>query len=347
MRLFGDENVFGSLRPASRACVVDSDLVGRVQGDFANLPDIESLSDSICEVVNLRGMEDWDSTGMDRRQEQLSQYIDWVKKYGAEREDFDGVFPPRQDYRRELGVGRTYCSWISLQQRTRECRPSALSGLPWRVYELHQVNCQPRLLPKYIRDNAPSCRDNFQILSKYFENPDKWKKAIADYYGYPIAKGKKLLIRIIYGAHYATGVAPDVLICPKGLYLEVRNAIEQLKQDASFTSNMQLPNVVSDERPEYSALSIFLGGMEYDCTSFLKKSLEGRGYEVISLVHDGVYFACPDSRCVSEDFKILRGEISEAFGVDVSIKDLSGEKVCTENISNPTGWVSIENPPLG
>ena len=68
---------------------------------------------------------------------------------------------------------------------------------------------------------------------------------------------------------------------------------------------------------------------------------------MISLVRDGVYFSCPDSRCISEDFKSIRREITEVCGVDVSIKDISGEKVCMENTSITTGWLSIGHSPLG
>ena len=276
MRLFGDVDVFGPTQAASRECVADSGLVERAPGDFLNLSEVETLSDTICEVVNLRGMEECASTGNDRRKEQLSQYIDSVKQYGVERGDFEGVFSLCQHYRHKLGVGRAYCSWLSLHQCSRECRPRALSGLPWRVYELDQVNCQPSLLFKCIRDNFPSCSTNFQILAKYCENHDKWKKAIADYYGRTLSDAKNVLIRILYGAHYATGVSPDVLICLKGLYVEVRKAVDQLKQDSSFTSMLQLRSVLSAERPEFPALSIFLGGVGYSCTSVLKKSLEER-----------------------------------------------------------------------
>ena len=177
------------------------------------------------------------------------------------------------------------------------------------------------------------------IISRSYPNNAKTLtggKDIANYYGVHISYAKNLVIRILYGAHYATGVSPDVLIRMRGLFVEIRNAVEKLKKDSLFASIMELHNGLWGERPEYSAPSIFLGGMEYECTSGMEKSLEGRGCELSSLVHDGVYFACPDSCCISEDFKTLRGEISEACGVDVSAQDLSGEKVDIGNRSKPT-----------
>ena len=131
------------------------------------------------------------------------------------------------------------------------------------------------------------------IISRSYSNNAQaltGEKDIACYYGVPISEAKILLMRILYGAHYAAGVSPGVLICLRGLFVEIRNAIEKLKKDSLFASILELPNELRAERPEYSALSIFLGGMEYECTSVVGESLEGGGCEAFSLFHDGVYF---------------------------------------------------------
>ena len=154
------------IQAAFRSCGVCPDLVARVTGGFVNSPGGESLSDTIFEAVNLRGMEDWASTWEDRQQDQLLQYIDCVRKFGIARGESDGVCFLRQDYRRKSGVGRAYCSWLSLHQCTHECRSGALRDPPWGVYELDQVNCQPRLLLKYLGVNFQFCGDNLQILFK-------------------------------------------------------------------------------------------------------------------------------------------------------------------------------------
>ena len=67
--------------------------------------------------------------------------------------------------------------------------------------------------------------------------------------------------------------------------------------------------------------------MEYECTAVAKKSLEGLRYTVIILVRDGVYFACPDSRCAIRDFALLRTEILESRSIEVSLNDIRGEKI--------------------
>ena len=73
------------------------------------------------------------------------------------------------------------------------------------------------------------------------------------------------------------------------LFSQIRKAISELKKDALFAFILESPNVRLVERPEYSALSMLLGDMEYERTTVLKKAMERRGYTVLSLVRDGVY----------------------------------------------------------
>ena len=62
--------------------------------------------------------------------------------------------------------------------------------------------------------------------------------------------------------------------------------------------------------PDYSARAIYLGGIEYECATTRKESIERRWGDVLGLVRGGDYFARCDDRCASEYFRPIRADIS-------------------------------------
>ena len=321
--IFADENVFGSPQMALYLESESADVQERVPGDYADCCTEPALTDTVFEVVNMRRLEGWASSGCDRRQGELLNYIASLKTHGSAKEGYSDVYKIRQDYRRKGNVGRAYCSWISLQQRTRECRLNALIDLPWKVYELDQANCQPRLLLNYIESHCASAKSDFPLLTRLCTYPSMWRKSIAEYYMVPQSESKSLLPRVLFGGGFTLRGKLDILPCVRGLFFELKKDIAFLKEDLSFAAIMELPGVKRADNPDYSALSIFLGGMEYKCMSAMNEALRRLGYAVLSLVHDGVYFACPDDRCVIDDFAIISDEIYASHSMEICLKDIT------------------------
>ena len=67
---------------------------------------------------------------------------------------------------------------------------------------------------------------------------------------------------------------------------------------------------------------------------------------MLGLAHDGVYFACPDSRCVIGDFTLLRAKILESRGAEVTLNDIICEKIDIAGHHTPTDWCAILRSPL-
>ena len=79
----------------------------------------------------------------------------------------------------------------------------------------------------------------------------------------------------------------------RGLSGEFRNDMESLSTIKEFVEVSNLQKARSHRNPSYSAMSIFLGGLDHLCAVVMRGTIKSRGYIPISLVYDGIYFGTP------------------------------------------------------
>ena len=246
-------------------------IVSRDDDDDVPTKRDDPVVDTTEEVANVAELEEWSREGKDRRNEQLADYIAFIYAKGYPFSGHPGIYSVPRTYRRKEGHGRAYCGHLSLQQVTRESRRRALSGLPWNVYEMDQENSQPCLLREFLRSKGCYSDIQFPLLNSYCAEPETWRIAIAEYYGFDKQRAKKIILCALFSGRYVPFEGADILPCVRGLSDEFLNAIQTLSTINEFAEVSNLQKVLSHRNPAYSALSIFLGGLEHMCTAFMRE----------------------------------------------------------------------------
>ena len=70
--------------------------------------------------------------------------------------------------------------------------------------------------------------------------------------------------RILFGGKCASDVSPDIPTFPRRLRCELKAAMADMAQGDAYSSILVSRQARGADRPMYSALSIYLGGTEYE-----------------------------------------------------------------------------------
>ena len=124
----------------------------------------DRIVDMATGIISPIALETWAASREDMRQDQLIAYIERAKSFGSPIHGRQGIYRTHQCYMRKGDVGRAYCDWWILKQRTKETRRAALQAIPWDVYELDIVNRQPCLLYRFLTSKCPICESACPML---------------------------------------------------------------------------------------------------------------------------------------------------------------------------------------
>lgn len=177
--------------------------------------------------------------------------------------------------------------------------PHFMCGIPGDVRRcisgslVHDVDiqcCHPTLLLKITKDLGLPCTR----LESYVKDCKDWRKMVALDCNVPEETAKKLFNQMLYGGDYHSW-AKEHKVDPE----TVRAAIKAFQcelEDNRAKILVGYPECVAHQKtakpdhwnPEASAMFFVLAQAEKQCLLAMKQSFERKGYEVRTLMHDGL-----------------------------------------------------------
>ena len=127
-------------------------------------------------------------------------------------------------------------------------RPTRHAFCKDTLVDIDMINAHPMIIASVARQNGIEVPQ----LTKYVEEPKKYREAVSKHYSVSIDEAKKLFIRIIYGGKYTSWLRDNNIDESKTMLTEVESMEREFTQfrEMVYANNLHILNDIQQENPE-------------------------------------------------------------------------------------------------